>query len=206
MAFLKLLAAPIRRVLNFPLFQFMVTIAIILWLQAADNGSIFGEIFGALDLLVDSTVSLCARIFQVKSFTKSWLTTGFMIGYVYLAGLFIMLLVKAIIGAAVEAVARHNIFGLTNTIARQRGITAYRAWMPLERIRPEHIPQVQWEERFAWPADNSPPYPPLMHRVLRAVTIYLAVALIIACSLQAFTPYPALTWLGKIAKNVGGGG
>ena len=40
-----------------------------------------------------------------------------------------------------KAVARRNMFGLTNVIARQRGIAAYRAWLPLERIRPAHIPQ-----------------------------------------------------------------
>src|SRR5580700_11237869 len=151
MALLKLLAAPIRRVVNFPLVQFAVVIAVILWLQAADTGTAFGEIFSALDLLVDSTVSLCARIFQVKSFTKSWLTTGFMIAYVYITGLLIVLLLKAVTRAVVEAVARRNMFGLTNVIARQRGIAAYRAWLPLERIRPAHIPQAKWEERFAWP-------------------------------------------------------
>jgi hypothetical protein len=201
MAFLKLLAAPIRRLLNFPLFQFMLTMAVILWLQAADSGSVFGEVFSALDLLVDSTVSLCAKIFQVKSFTKSWLTTGFMIAYVYIAGLLIVLLVTTLIRAVVEAVARRNTFGLTNAIARQRGIAAYRAWLPLERIRPPHISQPQWEERFAWPADDKPPYPPFMHRALRGVVIYLAVGLFIATLLQAFTPFPALIWLSKIGRS-----
>ncbi len=201
MAFLKLLAAPIRRLLNFPLFQFMLTMAVILWLQAADSGSVFGEIFSALDLLVDSTVSLCARIFQVKSFTKSWLTTGFMIAYVYIAGLLIVLLLRTLIQAVVEAVARRNTFGLTNAIARQRGIAAYRAWLPLERIRPPHISQPQWEERFAWPADDKPPYPPFMYRVLRGAVIYLAVGLTIATVLQLFTPFPVLIWLSKIGRS-----
>jgi hypothetical protein len=87
MALIKLLVAPIRRVVNFPLFQLTVAIAVIVLLQAADSRSVFGKIFSALDLLVDLTVRLCAATFEVKSFTKSWLTTGFMIAYVYIAGL-----------------------------------------------------------------------------------------------------------------------
>jgi hypothetical protein len=78
-----------------------------------------------------------------------------------------------------------------------RGIAAYRAWLPLESIRPAHITQEKWEERFAWPPDGRPPYPALMHRVARAVATYLALLLIIAALLEAFTPFPVLTWLGK---------
>ena len=206
MALIKLLVAPIRRIVNFPLFQLMAAIAVILLLQAADSRSVFGQIFSALDLLVDFTVRLCGSIFEVKSFTKSWLTSGFMIAYVYIAGLLIVFLVKAAISAAVELVARSNTFGLANAIARERGIAAYRAWLPLERIRPAHIAQEKWEERFAWPADDKPPYPPLTHRVVRAVVTYLAVVLAIAALLEAFTPFPALTWLGKTARMLVVGG
>ena len=102
------------------------------------------------------------------------------------------------IGAVIEVAARKNAFSLTNAIARERGIAAYRAWLPLERIRPAEIPQAVWEERFAWPADDRPPYPPLSHRILRAVVIYLVFALVLAALLQAFTPFPALTWLGRL--------
>src|SRR5215211_1223428 len=89
MALIKLLVAPIRRVVNFPLFQLAAAIAVILFLQAADSSSVFGRLFSALDYLVDLSVSLYAATFQVRSFTKSWLTTGFMIAYVYIAGLLI---------------------------------------------------------------------------------------------------------------------
>jgi hypothetical protein len=198
MPLIKLLVAPIRRIVSFPLFQLLVAIAVILLLQAADSRSVFGQLFNALDWLVDYTVRLCAAVFEVKSFTRSWLVTGFMIAYVYLAGLLILLLLRFLIGRVVEFAARHNAFGLTDAIARERGIVAYRAWEPLERIRPAHIPQTQWEERFAWPADNRPPYPPLGHRILRAVAFYLVAALIIAALLQAFTPFPVLTWLGRL--------
>jgi hypothetical protein len=197
MALIKLLVAPIRRIVSFPLFQLLAAIAVILFLQAADSTSVRGEIFNALDLLVDYTVSTCAAIFEVKSFTRSWLTAGFMIAYVYIAGLLIVLLVKAITGYTVELVARTNAFGLRNAIARERGIAAYRAWLPLESIRPAHIAQETWEERFGWPRDGTPPYPPLTRRVVRAVVTYLALVLIIAALLEAFTPFPVLTWLSK---------
>jgi hypothetical protein len=157
MALIKLLVAPIRRVVNFPLFQLAVAIAVILFLQAAESNSVFGKLFSALDYLVDLSVSLCAATFQVRSFTKSWLTTGFMIAYVYIGGLLIIFLAKAAITAAVEFAARSNVLGLRNAIARERGIEAYSAWLPLERLRPANIPQEKWEERYAWPADGNPP-------------------------------------------------
>ncbi len=197
MPVIKLLVAPIRRIVSFPLFQLLLAIAGILMLQAADRRSIFGQLFNALDWLVDQTVRLFAAMFEVKSFTRSWLVTGFMIAYVYLAGLLILLLVRFLIGRVVEFAARHNALGLTNTIARERGIEAYRAWEPLERIRPQHIPQPVWEERYAWPADNSPPYPPLGHRILRAAAVYLVVALVIGVLLQAFTTFPVLSWFAR---------
>jgi hypothetical protein len=200
MALIKSLLAPIRRIAHFPLFQFVVTVVVILWLQAADSNSLFGEIFSALDRLVDFSVNRFAAVFEVKSFTRSWLTVGFMMGYVYLAGLMILFLAKLVLRATVELAARINAFGLRNAIARERGIAAYRAWVPLERIRPTHIAQEKWEETFAWPPDNKPPYPSLAHRVVRGVVSYVAVILIIAVLLQEFTPFPVLTWLGKVAR------
>jgi len=200
MALINLLAALVRRVVSFPLFQLLVTIVVILFLQAADSKSALGEIFNALDALVDYSVRACAAIFEVKSFTKSWLTTGFMIAYVYMAGLLLLFVAKVAINALVELVARSNALWLRNSIARQRGIAAYRAWLPLERIRPAHVPQEQWEETFAWPADNRPPYPSLTRRVLRATVTYVIAVLVIVVLLEAFTPLPVLTWLGKAVQ------
>ncbi len=200
MFLIKSLLALIRRVVHFPLFQFAIAVAVILWLQAADSNSVFGEIFNELDWLVTFSVSQCAALFNVKSFTKSWLTAGFMIGYIYLAGWMILFLAKVFIRSAIELMARKNVLGLRNAIARERGITAYRAWVPLDRIRPKHVAQEQWEEMFAWPADNKPPYPSLTYRVVRGVFSYGAVLMIMAVLLQEFTPFPALTWLGKIAR------
>jgi hypothetical protein len=45
-----------------------------------------------------------------------------------------------------------------------------------------------------------------MYRVARGVASYLAVILIIAVLLQEFTPFPALTWLGKVARMLAVGG
>ena len=200
MGVIKLLAAPVRGIVRFPLFQFAVVVAIILLLQAADEKSVFGQIFSGLDKLVDSTVRLCSAIFDVKSFTKSWLISGFMIAYVYLACLLLLYLARVAIRAMVDFAGWSNLFGLRNAIARERGIAAYRAWVPFEKIRPADIPQDKWEEAFAWPADDNPPYPPLAQRLLRGAMSYCVVVLVAAVLLQMFTPFPVLTWLGKLTK------
>jgi hypothetical protein len=192
---IKLILAPIRSIVRFPLLQFAIVIGAILWLQAADDGSIFGQIFNGLDKLVDGTVKLCSAVFTVKSFTKSWLISGFMIAYVYLAGSLILFLVRLMIIAAVDFVGRSNLLYLRNAIARERGIGAYRAWIPLERIRPAQISQQEWEQAYAWPADNKPPYPPFWHRMMRGVLFYGAMILVAAFLLQFFTPIPVLTWI-----------
>jgi hypothetical protein len=197
---IKLLVAPIRSIVRFPLFQLALVVAVILFLQAADDKSALGQIFNGLDKLVDSTVGLFSAVFNVKSFTKSWLTSGFMIAYVYLACLLILSLVRVMIRALVDFVGWSNAFGLRNAIARERGIAAYRAWVPFERIRPANIPQEKWEEAFAWPVNNKPPYPSLAQRMLRRVISYIAVVLIAAVLLQVFTPFPALTWLGQLTR------
>src|SRR5262245_3881097 len=159
-----------------------------------------GQMLNGLDKLVESTVGLFSATFNVKSFTKSWLTTGFWIAYDYLAGLLILSLLRLVISKMIDFVGWTNLFYLRSAIARERGIAAYRAWVPFERIRPVNISQEKWEETFAWPANNEPPYPPLAQRILQAVISYVAVILIAAVLLQVFTPFPVLTWLGELIK------
>ena len=202
MGVIKLLAAPIRSIVRFPLFQLAVVVAVILLLQAAEDKSALGQIFNGLDKLVESTVRLLSAVFNVKSFTKSWLTSSFWIAYVYLACLLILSLLRVTIRAVVDFVGWSNAFGLRNAIARERGIVAYRAWVPFERIRPDKIPQEKWEEAFAWPANNKPPYPPLSQRILRGMISYVAVILVAAVLLQVFTPFPVLTWLAALTKRL----
>jgi hypothetical protein len=197
---IRLLAAPIRSIVRFPLFQLAVVVTIILFLQAANDNSTFGQVFHALDELVDATVKLFSELFQVKSFTRSGLTAGLMIAYVYLACLVLLFLMRVVIRVIVDLVGWSNAFGLRNAIARERGIAAYRAWVPFERIRPANISQEKWEEEFAWPANDTPPYPPLAQRLLRGLMSYLIVILASAVLLQIFTPFPVLTWLGKVIK------
>ena len=192
---IKLILAPIRSIVRFPLMQLVIVIGVILWLQAADDKSVLGQIFNGLDKLVDATVQLFSAVFTVKSFTKSWLISGFMIAYVYLAGSLILFLVRLMIIATVDFVGRSNLLYLRNAIARERGIGAYRAWIPLERIRPAHISQQEWEQAYAWPANNKSPYPPLGHRIMRGVLSYGAMILIAAFLLQFLTPFPILTWI-----------
>ncbi len=204
MGMIKQITAPIRCIVRFPLFQLAVVVAVILFLQGAEPTSAFGRIFTGLDKLVGATVDVFAAVFNVRSFTKSWLTSGFWIGYVYLACLLILYLARLAIGALVDLIGRHNAFWLRNAIARERGIVAYRAWVPFEKIRPPDIPQPQWEETFAWPADNKPPYPPLVQRMLLGALINVAVILAIAMALQFLTPFPVLTWFGQMTKMLFG--
>ncbi|MGA7809023.1 hypothetical protein [Bradyrhizobium sp.] len=200
MGTIRLLSAPIRSFVRFPLVQFAVVVALILLLQDADEHSLLGGIFDGLDRLVDSTVTMVSDIFTVKSFTKSWLTFGFMIAYVYLACWLILYMARIALRAMADVAARTNLFWLRSAIARERGIGAYQAWVPLERIRPAHIPQQEWEATYAWPPNNQPPYPPLRQRLLRGVVSYVLVFLIAAALLQAFTPFPVLNWLADLAK------
>jgi hypothetical protein len=200
----KLLAAPVRSIVRFPLFQLAVVIAMILFLQAGNDTSVRGQIFNGLDKLVESTVELLSAVFNVRSFTKSWLTTGFWVAYVYLACLLVLSFLRVVISKAVDFVGWSNLFGLRSAIARERGIAAYRAWVPFERIRPVSIPQEKWEETFAWPANNKPPYPPLGQRILRGAISYVAVIVVAAVLLQVFTPFPVLTWLGELTKMLVG--
>jgi hypothetical protein len=204
MGLIKQVTAPIRSIVRFPLFQLAIVVALILFLQAADPATAFGRIFTGLDRLVSATVDVFAAVFNVRSFTKSWLTSGFWIGYVYLACLLILYLARLAFNALVDLIGRHNAFWLRNAIARERGIAAYRAWVPFEKIRPPNIAQPQWEEAFAWPADNKPPYPPLAQRILRGAMINVAVVVGLAVLLQVFTPFPVLTWLSQLTKMVFG--
>lgn len=201
---IKVLSTPVRWLLRFPLVQLAVVIFLILVMQAADDRTALGEAFGALDRLVDSSIGAVSALFTVKSFTKSWLTFGFMIGYVYLACWLIFSIARIGVRLLVDFVGRQNILWLRSTIARERGIGAYRAWLPLEKIRPAQIPQPVWEATYAWPRNNEPPYPPLLQRVLRGTAAYLGAFLLLAILLQVFTPVPALSWLADVLKRIVG--
>jgi len=198
---IKLVSAPVRGLVRFPLFQLAIVVAIILWLQSADETSAFGEIFNGLDRLVSATVDGCAALFSVRSFTRSWLISGFMIAYVYLACLLILWLARLATRAMMDIIGRSNAFGLRSMIARERGIAAYRAWLPLERIRPNHIPREQWEETFAWPANDRPPYRPLVQRMMIASAIYALVILIVIVALGVYAP-SVLSWLGEMVRRI----
>jgi len=195
MGMIKLLFAPIRGLARFPLFQLAIVVAAILFLQAADENTALGRLFDGLDRLVSSSVTFVAAIITVKSFTRSWLTSGFMIAYVYLAWLLILLLAGMAVRSVVDLIGRNNLFWLRNAIARERGIAAYRAWLPFERIRPDHCSQQEWEQQFAWPPNNQPPYQSLTHRILRGILFYGVLVVIVAVLLQVFTRFSVLTWL-----------
>src|SRR5665213_2802557 len=195
MGAIKQITAPIRAAVRFPLFQLAIVVALILFLQAAPETSGLGRLFTGLDRLVEATVKLFSAAFNVRSFTRSWLTSGFWIAYVYLALLLILVLLRLAIGALVNLVGRTNTLWLRSAIARERGIAAYRAWVPLEKIRPAHIAQDTWEQEFAWPADNRPPYRPLAQRIVIGGMINVVVIAALLVLIQVLTPFPVLTWL-----------
>ena len=104
MGLIKQITAPVRSLVRFPLFQLAIVVALILFLQAADPASVSGRVFTGLDRLVGATVDGFAAVFDVRSFIKSWLTSGFWIGYVYLACLLILLLARlAIAGSSISS-------------------------------------------------------------------------------------------------------
>jgi hypothetical protein len=200
MTVIKLLTAPIRRLVNFSLFQFCVVALIIFLLQAAPDKSIFGQVFNGLDKLVSGSITLASNAIEVKSFTRSLLTFGLMIVYIYIVYLLALAIMRRLTRRAVDFAGRKNLFGLRNAIARERGIQAYRAWEPLEQIRPAEVPQDTWEEQFAWPADNTPPYPSIWRRWLFEAASFVLFALIVAVLLQELTFIPALSWLETAGK------
>ena len=199
---IRLLVAPIRSIVRSPLFQLALAFVIVLLLQAAADDSPYGEVSNGLDRLVEATVALISQLVPLKSFTKSLFTVCLTIGYVYVVCLMALHVLRLAVRAVVDLVGWSNAFWLRNTIARERGIEVYRAWLPLERIRPANVSQEQWEATFAWPADNKPPYPPLAQRLLHGVLSYLIVVLGVAVLIQIFTPFPVLTWFAKLVATI----
>jgi hypothetical protein len=184
MGFFRLLSAPIRHIANSRLFQLAIIVAIIL----------------VLDHYSYDYAVLCSRYFGVGILTDPVLQVGLMIIFVYIVCLMIFYLLQITIRAVIDLVGSSNFLWLRSTIARERGISAYRAWLPLEKIRPAAIAQEDWEEMYAWPADNKPPYATLPRRILSAATSYLIVIVAVAVLLQIFTPFPVLTWLGSLIR------
>jgi len=199
MGLVRLIAAPIRRIANSRLFQLAVVVVIILLLDHYSfDYAVLRPLADGLKNLVTATVALCSEYFRVGILTDPVLQVGLMIAYVYVVCLFIFFLLRHAIRMTIDLVGWSNFLWLRNSIARERGVAAYRAWLPLERIRPDDCPQEKWEEEFAWPADNKPPYPPLPQRMLREALSYATVFVGAAVLLQFLTPFPVLTWLGKL--------
>ena len=178
------------------LFQFAVVVLIILLLDHYSyDYPVLQPIADGLKALVNATVQVCSQYFRIGILTDPVLQVGVMIAYVYVVCLLIFSLLRVIVRWLVDLAGWSNFLWLRSSIARERGIAAYRAWLPLERIRPADCPQAQWEEEFAWPANNEPPYPPWPRRLLHGALIYIAVFGGAAVLLQYFTPFPVLTWL-----------
>jgi len=179
---IRIILAPILRLLSSPLLHFAIVVVLIVVLEAAPNDTPLGKLSDGLDKLVDSTAQLVSAAFPLKTITKSLLLTAIAMAYVYACLIAVLYVLRAAMRGLVNLVARTNFLWLRGMIARERGIAAYRAWLPLEQIRPEHISQQEWEATFAWPPGDRPPYPPLAVRVGRTIVFYalLFVALVLA--------------------------
>lgn len=197
MGLIRLIAAPIRRLAGSRLVQLGAVVTIILVLENfSDNHAVLGQIADVVDKAVEGTVQFVSdHLLRLRTFSKSLLTDSVMIVYVYIICLAIFTILSYAIKLLIDVAGLTNFLGLRNAIARERGIAAYRAWLPLERIRPADCPQEKWEEQYAWPADNKPPYPPLRQRILREAISYAVVIAAAAILLQLLTPLPVLTWL-----------
>jgi len=150
-----------------------------------------------LDKAVEGTVQIVSdHLVRLRTFSKSLLTDSVMIVYVYVACLLIFTVLRFFVRRLIDFMGWSNFLWLRSAIARERGIAAYRAWLPLERIRPADCPQEVWEEQFAWPKDDKPPYPALHWRILREVVAYVVLIVLIAVLIQLFTPFPVLRWVG----------
>lgn len=197
MGLIRMIAAPIRRLASSRLVQFCVVVALILLLENfSDNRAVLSQIADVLDKAVEGTVALVSdHLIRLRTFSRSLLTDSVMIVYVYIICLVIFTVLRFVVRLLIDAAGLTNFLWLRNTIARERGIAAYRAWLPLERIRPTDCPQDVWEEQFAWPKDNKPPYPPLRWRILREVLAYVILIVLVAVLVQLFTPFPVLSWV-----------
>ena len=198
MGLIRLIAAPIRRLASSRLVQLGVVVAIILLLENfSDSRPIVSQVADMLDKAVEGTVLIVSdHLVRLRTFSKSLLTDSVMIVYVYVACLLIFTVLRFFVRRLIDFMGWSNFLWLRSTIARERGIAAYRAWLPLERIRPADCPQEVWEEQFAWPKDDKPPYPALHWRILREVVAYVVLIVLIAVLIQLFTPFPVLSWIG----------
>jgi hypothetical protein len=185
-AVIRIIAAPILRFLNSPLLHLFVVVILIVALEAAPSDSVLGRLSDGLDKLVDSTTQFVSAAFTLKTVTKSLILTAIAMAYVYLCLMAVLYVLRIAAQRLVDIAGRTNFLWLRSMIARERGIAAYQAWLPLERIRPDHIPQQQWETTFAWPPGDQPPYPSLAVRVWRTTCMY---ALIFAGLALAFYVY-----------------
>jgi X-X-X-Leu-X-X-Gly heptad repeat protein len=169
---IRILLAPIRRLLSSPLLHFAIVVFLIVALEAAPNDTPLGKLSDGLDKLVDSTAQLVSAAVTLKTVTKSLVLTAIAMAYVYVCLVAVFYLLRAATQGLVNLAGRTNFLWLRSMIARERGIAAYRAWLPLEKIRPDDVSQQDWEATYAWPPGDRPPYPPLPVRIGRTIGLY----------------------------------
>jgi hypothetical protein len=128
---IRLIVAPVRRVANSRVFQVALVIAIILSLDHYSyDYAVLGSIAYGLKDLVTATVQLCSQYVRVGILTDPVLQVGLMIAYVYIACLIAFFLLRLATAFIIDLIGSSNFLWLRTAIARERGIAAYRAWLP----------------------------------------------------------------------------
>ena len=87
---IKLLTAPIRSIVSFPLFQLAVVVTLILFLKAGDDNSLRGQMFNGFDKAVESYRGIDFSDVQREIFHQIMAHNRFLDSYVYLACLAIL--------------------------------------------------------------------------------------------------------------------
>jgi len=129
---IRLIVAPVRHVANSRVFQVALVIAIILSLDHYSyDYAVLRPIADGLKDLVTATVQLCSQYFRVGVLTDPVLQVGLMIAYVYLVCLVAFFLLRLATAFIIDLIGSSNFLWLRSAIARERGIAAYRAWLPL---------------------------------------------------------------------------
>jgi hypothetical protein len=78
-----------------------------------------------------------------------------------------------------------------NAIARERGIAAYRAWVPFERIRPDNIPRRKNGKRHLLGRQQQTTLPSASATHTARVISYVAVILVAAVLLRSLLLCPS---------------
>ena len=116
---IRMILAPILRLLSSPLLHFAFVVFLIVALEAAPNDTPLGTLSDGLDKLVDSTAQLVSAAVTLKTVTKSLVLTAIAMAYVYVCLVAVLYTLRAAIRGLINLAGRTNFLGLRSMIARE---------------------------------------------------------------------------------------